>query len=208
MRYYLTTLLLLLSGAIPAQKKFSIHLGAGLGGVIEKKQEIPDCIRRPHIRLGVGAALYYKVRPGFLAGVQVFTGDNLIPTGMCNVYVPATNTEIMDNRSLPATAFLVRSRYYFTQQRKINFYADAGLGIVNYYALIASQNGVSIQSGFAFSPEIGFEEKRLNVSLIGIFGGKTPAQSGFDNFSQQNRTISSIHSQQVYLTLAYKAFSF
>jgi hypothetical protein len=208
MRYYFTALMLLLSGAMAAQKKFTLHLGGGLGGVIEKRQEIPDCIPRKHIRLGAGAAVYYTLRPAFLVGVQVFAGDNLLPIGACNVYIPATNTEIMDNRSLPAAAYLIRSRYYFTKQRKIKFFADAGVGIVNYNALVTAEKGISIQSSFAFSPEIGFEEKGLNVSLLGIFGGRTPSYSGFDSFSNQNRTISTIHSQQLYLKIAYKIFIF
>lgn len=209
MKHLFTAIAVLLGTALLAQKKFNLQIGGGFGGVVEGNNKTPECDRKRTLRLGLGAALYYEAGPAFAAGIHVFTAENLLRVAGCPEYIPATNTEIMDNRSLSATAFLIRNRYYFIQNRKNKFYADAGLGIVNYYALVTAEKGTSVKTSFALSPEIGFEtSQRFSIALFGIFGGNTPAYSGFDSFSNQNREIRANRSQQLFLKIAYKAFKF
>jgi hypothetical protein len=57
------------------------------------------------------------------------------------------------------------------------------------------------------SPEAGIQVSKFNFSLKFILGSKTPAFSGIDpNSNNQKVTIQSIKVQQYYFTASYRLF--
>jgi hypothetical protein len=97
----------------------------------------------------------------------------------------------------------------FTTENKFKPYVDLGIGITNYFtgSVTVDQSRVR-ETSFAVSPEIGVQLSRFNFACVMVFGGNTPAFEGFDSFSNMNVSLSSIKSQQLYVTVGYRIFKF
>lgn len=204
-------LLLLISTTCYSQKKFSTYAGLGMGGVIENKNLIPNCISKGSLRVTGFISQYYQVNSKVLIGLQVLASGDLIATAKCSQYTAATNTRLLSSNSMSATSYLLKGKYMLGTSSKLKPYLDLGIGMVTYsygYVSTETEDGFS-KSNLAVSTEIGIEvSKKLNLACIAIFGGKTPSFSGFDNFSAENKLLQSINSQQLYLTASYRLFQF
>lgn len=203
-------LLLLVSTTCYSQKKFTTHVGLGMGGVLENKNQIPNCTSKTSLRVAGFISQYYKVNDKISIGLQVLSGGDLIGTGKCSQYIATTNTRIVSSNSMSASSFLLRGRYFLSNTTFIKPYFDLGIGTTSYsYGSITAEKGSISRSSFALSSEIGVEiAEKLNIALVGIFGGKTPSFNGFDSFSNENKVLQSIKSQQMYLTVGYRLFRF
>jgi Outer membrane protein beta-barrel domain len=210
MKKNLFAFILLLSTTASAQKKFSTYIGLGMGGVIENKNTIQDCTAKGSPRVGAFISQYYQLNKKLAIGLQLIAGGDLIPTGKCTYYVASENTSYIAPNSLGASNILLKGRYKFNADKKINPYIDLGFGVSTYsYGSITQEQGNISKSSFVVSAEIGVEAfNRGTLSIIGIFGGNTPSSSWLDGFSAQKKVLQSISSQQVYLTIGYKLFQF
>jgi len=206
----LTILLLLISTTCFSQKKFTTHVGLGMGGVLENKNEIPNCTSKTSIRAIAFISQYYKVNDKISIGLQALTSGDLIGTGKCEQYNATTNTRTVSSNSMTANSILLRGRYFLSHGTIIKPYFDIGVGTTSYtYGSITAEQGSISKTSLAFSTEIGLEiADKLNIAYVGIFGGKTPSFTGFDSFSNENKVLQSIRSQQMYLTVGYRLFQF
>ncbi len=206
----LTFLLLLISTTCYSQNKFNTYVGLGMGGVIENKNSISNCTESGSLRVAGFISQYYNINVSISIGLQVLTSGDLIATGGCSQYTASTNTRIESSNRLSANSFLLRGRYTLSLNKKVRPYIDLGIGTTSYsYSTTTTEQGSVSRSSLAISPEIGVEVlKRLNIGCTAIFGGKTPSFTGFDSFSNENKILQSIKSQQIYLTASYRLFQF
>lgn len=164
-------------------------------------------------RIMLSLSQFYNVTENHSIGLQAIASGKLFSilggaSSSCETYDASTNTSTLGYNNLNASRYLIRNRYKF-KKSEASFYADLGLGITNYYyGSITQEKGRATKISFAISPQIGFQFSRLDFSCMMILGGRTPAFKGYDSFSARNVSISSIRSQQLYVTLAVDVFRF
>lgn len=210
MKLKILSFLLLSVTFASAQKRFNIKIGTGMGGTLGENPTVPDAgvpKGSPYITGFISG--YYKFTDNFSLGVQFLTAGQLISSSGGFKYIQATNTKITSGNRLPASSALLRNRYRFLPDKKLSPYIDLGLGITtfSYRSITADVKRVK-KTKFAISPEIGFEVSRFSFGCQVIAGGKTPTFEGFDSFSNQNISLRSTKSMQLYFTAAYKVLGF
>lgn len=192
---------------------FTTSIGMGLGGKVEDK--FPDCSNASNKGRVMGQITQsYSVNKYYRFGIQAILSGRLssmvgAASGSCQTYEPGTNTTTISGNNLSANSVLFRNRLLFSPERKLSFYIDAGLGFTTYsYGSITADKGTVRKTSFAVSPQLGVTLKRFDIAAIAILGGRTPAFAGYDTFSKTNVSLSSIKSQQFYLTFSYDVFRF
>jgi hypothetical protein len=194
-------------------QRFITTIGAGLGGKLEDK--FPDCSNAGGGgRVMAHITQFYSLHTRYQIGIQAITSGRLsamlgASSGACQTYEAGSNTRTLSNNNLNAGSVLLRNRLLFLPGRKKSFYFDLGLGMTTYYyGAITADNGTVKKTSFAVSPQAGLMLKRFDIAAMMILGGRTPAFEGFDTFSNTNVSLSSIKSQQFYVTFSYAVFRF
>ncbi len=191
-------------------QNFTTKVGIGIGDKFER--DFPGC-KSPGGRIMLSLSQFYNVTENHSIGLQAIASGKLTSilggaSGSCETYEASTNTTTIGNNNLNASSYLIRNRYRL-KNSEATFYADLGVGVTNYYyGAITQEKGRATKISFAISPQIGFQFSRLDFSCMMILGGRTPAFEGYDSFSARNVSISSIRSQQLYVTLTVDAFRF
>jgi hypothetical protein len=210
MKSILFITLLFTAAIAPAQKKFSINIGVGMGGLLGETSNLPGCSSpkgSPYIAGFISG--YYKVTENFSSGVQLLASGELVPTDKCTQYIPSTNTIIISGNKLPASSILLRNKYKFFSDKKLTPYIDLGLGITTFtYRSITADVRKVKKTSFAVSPELGFEVLRLSFACQAIIWGKTPVFEGYDSFSNMNKSLRATKSMQLYFSVVYRVFQF
>ena len=194
-------------------QRFTTSIGIGLGGKLEEK--FPDC-SSPSSRGRVMAHItqFYSLNKRYQVGIQAITSGRLSAmvgagSGPCKEYEASTNTNTLSSNNMNAGSVLLRNRLLFSPERRTSFYLDVGVGITTYYyGAVTADEGTVRKTSFAVSPQLGIMLKRFDVAAMAILGGRTPAFKGFDTFGNTNVSLSSIRSQQFYLTFSYAVFRF
>jgi hypothetical protein len=201
---------LVITSLASAQKKFNITIGSGMGGTLGETPTVPDAGVPKGSPYTTGfLSVYYKVNDNFSSGIQFLGAGQLISTDKGSKYIAATNTKIVSGNRLPASSILLRSRYKFLTERKLNPYIDLGLGITTFtYRSITADVSRVKKTNFAISPELGFEMRRFSFAAQAILGGSTRTFEGFDSFSNTNISLRSTKALQLYFSIAYKVFQF
>ena len=194
-------------------QRFATSIGVGLGGKVEDK--FPDCDAASNKGRVMGhITQFYSPHKNYRIGIQGILSGRLsgmvgAASGSCQKYDASTNTKTVSGNNLDASSLLLRNRVFFSPERKLSFYLDLGLGITTYsYGSITKDEGRISKTSFGISPQAGIMLKRFDIAAMMIFGGRTPEFQGFDTFSNTNVSISSIKSQQFYLTFSYDVFRF
>ena len=194
-------------------QRFTTTIGVGLGSKLEKK--FPDCSDASSKgRVMAQISQYYSLSKRYQIGLQGITSGRLsgmlgVGSGPCERYEASSNIKTLSNNNLNAGAVLLRNRLLFSPERRRTFYFDLGIGMTTYYyGAITADKGTVRKSSFAVSPQAGMMLKRFDIAAMMIFGGRTPAFEGFDTFSNTNVALSSIRSQQFYVTFSYAVFRF
>lgn len=195
-------------------QKFVAKIGLGLGGKFETR--FPACTSNKGNKGRIMATIsqFYLPSETYHIGLQAITSGRLFSiiggaAGTCESYDATTNTRTLNYNNLNAASFLLRNRLLFGKGRKLNYYGDIGLGVTTYsYGSITADKGTVRKTSFAISPGVGLYFNRFEVSCLAILGGKTPNYTGYDSFSANNVSLSSISSQQLYVTLQYSLLRF
>ena len=157
---------------------------------------------------------FYSLNTRYQIGIQVITSGRLsgmlgAGSGPCEMYETSSNTRTLSSNNLNAGSVLLRNRLLFSPERKKSFYLDVGIGMTTYYyGSVTADEGTVRKTSLAVSPQIGMMLNRFDVAAMMILGGRTPAFEGFDSFSNTNVSLSSIRSQQFYVTFSYAVFRF
>lgn len=191
-----------------AQSGPEVLIGVGLGGVLGEKPTVPDCgVDKGSPYLAAQVSGFYRWESGFALGLQVLTAGQIVPTGKCSIYDQVTNTTIVSGNKLPVSSALAHGRVYFTGHRSVAPYLDLGVGITAFtYRSITQDVQKVSEVKLAVSPALGLRWNRLQVETRFILGGRTPEFEGFDEFSDQNISLRSTKSVQLYFMLAYCVF--
>ena len=200
--------------SLPAfSQRFTTSIGTGLGGKLEEK--FPDCSSASaRGRAMAHITQFYSLNRTYQIGLQGILSGRLssmvgAASGSCDMYEASTNTRTISGNNLSAGSLLLRNRVLFSPQRKTSFYLDVGVGMTTYsYGAITADKGTVRKTSFAVSPQAGLMLKRFDIAAMMILGGRTPAFKGFDSFSNTNVSLSSIKSQQFYVTFSYAVFRF
>ena len=194
-------------------QRFTTTIGAGLGGKLEEK--FPGCSDASSSgRIMAHITQFYSLHPRYQIGIQAIISGRLsgtlgVSSGPCQMYEAGSNTRTLSSNNLNAGSVLLRNRLLFSPGRRKSFYLDVGIGMTTYsYGAITADEGTVRKTSFAVSPQAGMMLKRFDIAAIMILGGRTPAFEGFDTFSNTNVSLSSIMSQQFYLTFSYAVFRF
>jgi hypothetical protein len=194
-------------------QRFTTIIGVGLGGKLEEK--FPDCSDAS--RSGSVMAhftQFYSLNTRYQIGIQAITSGRLsgmlgASSGPCQTYEASSNTRTLSSNNLNAGSILLRNRLLFSPGRRKSFYLDLGIGMTTYsYGAVTADKGTVTKSSFVISPQAGMMLKRFDIAAMMILGGRTPAFEGFDTYSNTNVSLSSITSQQFYLTFSYAVFRF
>ena len=157
---------------------------------------------------------FYSVNTKYQIGIQGIISGRLsgmvgAGSGPCEMYEAGSNTRTLSSNNLNAGSVLLRNRLLFSSGRRNSFYLDLGIGMTTYsYGTITADKGTVKKTSFAVSPQAGMMLKRFDIAAMMILGGQTPAFEGFDTFSNTNVSLSSIKSQQFYITFSYAIFRF
>jgi hypothetical protein len=194
-------------------QRFTTTIGAGLGGKVEEK--FPDCsAASSRGRVMAHVTQFYSLHTRYQIGIQAITSGRLsamvgASSGSCQTYEPGSNTTTLSNNNLNASSVLLRNRLLFSPGSRKSFYFDLGIGMTTYYyGAITADKGTVKKTSFAVSPQAGMMLKRFDIAAMMILGGRTPAFEGFDTFSNTNVSLSSIRSQQFYVSFSYAVFRF
>ena len=194
-------------------QRFTTIIGTGLGGKIEEK--FPGCSdATSRGRAMAHITQFYSVNARYQIGIQGIISGRLSSmigagSGSCQMYEASSNTRTISSNNLSAGSVLFRNRLLFSPGRRNSFYLDVGLGMTSYfYGSITADKGTVRKTSFAVSPQAGMMLKRFDIAAMFILGGRTPAFNGFDSFSNTNVSMSSIKSQQFYLTFSWAVFRF
>ena len=194
-------------------QRFTTTIGAGLGGKLEEK--FPDCSdASSRCRVMGHITQFYSLNSRYQLGIQGIISGRLsgmlgAGSGSCDIYEAGSNTRTVSGNNLSAGSLLLHNRLLFSPGKSKSFYLDVGIGMTTYsYGAITADKGTVRKSRFAVSPQIGMMLKRFDIAAMMILGGQTPAFEGFDTFSNTNVSLSSIKSQQFYITFSYAVFRF
>lgn len=209
MRFSIVLLLLCISYLSFSQNKFSTKIGLGVGSVDEKK--FPDCEKRERNRFTLSIAQYMSLGSKYSIGIEAMTSGD-IWTGNrvdCDIHDVVTNTTTPNYNNLKASNYFIRTQYVFDTKKEIKPFLNLGIGLVDYiYGSVPEDRKRVRKVSLGISPEIGINVSNLEISLKLILGGETPEFNGFDTFSGNNISLSSIKSQQLYFNVAYPIFQF
>ena len=194
-------------------QRFTTTIGAGLGGKVEEK--FLNCSGAGNRgRAMAHITQFYSVNTRYQIGIQGITSGRLSTmlgagSGPCKEYEASSNTMTLSGNNMNAGSVLLRNRLLFSPGRKKSFYLDVGVGMTTYYyGAVTADEGTVRKTSFAVSPQVGMMLKRFDIAAMMILGGRTPAFKGFDTFSNTNVSLSSITSQQIYVTFSYAVFRF
>ena len=194
-------------------QRFTTTIGAGLGANLEEK--FPDCSNTSSSgRVMAHITQFYSLKTRYQIGIQAITSGRLsgmlgAASGPCQEYEASSNTRTLSSNNMNAGSVLLRNRLLFSPERKKSFYLDVGIGMTTYYyGSVTADEGTVRKTSLAVSPQIGMMLKRFDVAAMMILGGRTPTFEGFDSFSNTNVSLSSIRSQQFYVTFSYAVFRF
>lgn len=208
----LPSLFLFLSLPVLSQR-FTTMIGAGLGGKVE--EQFPNCSgASSRGRVMAHVTQFYSLNTRYQIGIQAITSGRLSgmlggASGPCDEYEASSNTRTISSNNLNAGSILLRNRLLFSPERRSSFYLDVGLGMTTYYyGSVTKDKGTVRKTSFAISPQAGLMLRRFDIAAMMILGGRTPSFNGFDSFSNTNVSLSSIKSQQFYVTFSYAVFRF
>lgn len=211
MKIFLLTACILVFMKVSAQS-FTTKIGMGIGGKFEK--DFPGCSQKSNSgRIMGSVSQYYAPTINYSIGLQAITSGKLFSmiggsASSCEIYDDVNDKIIIGYNNLNASSYFLRNRYRFKESNN-SFYADLGLGITNYYyGAITGDNRRAKKISFAISPQIGFQFSRFDLGCLFILGGQTPAYEGYNSFRQKNVSLTSIKSQQLYITFSYDVLKF
>lgn len=193
-------------------QNYTTKIGLGIGGKFEKS--FPGCSEKSTGgRIMASLSQYYAPSKKYSIGLQAITSGKLFSiigglAGGCEIYDDVNDKIIIGYNNLNASSYFLRNRYKIKEANN-TFYADLGLGITNYYyGAITEENGRASKISFAISPQIGFQFSRLDLGCLLILGGRTPEYEGYNNSRQKHVSLTSIKSQQLYITMSYDVVRF
>jgi hypothetical protein len=195
-----------------AQKPFSTYVDLGVGSNFEKS--FPNCNKKDVGRITISASQYFDISKNYAIGVEAVASSRFLSFirfgdgGPCREYDAITNTKIENFNNLNASSILLRGRYALETKKSVKPFMSLGIGLTTYaFNSITYEHRVA-KSHAAISPQIGVMINGFSLSCKMIFGGVTPSFEGYDSFSQKNVSLSSIKSQQLYITAGFRLFRF
>lgn len=209
MRIFISILLVSVSFLSFSQKKFSTLISLGVGSVFETK--FPNCEKRERNRFAFSLTQYMSLGNKYAIGIEAISSGDIWTANRvdCDRHDVTTNTTTPNHNNLKASNFFVRTQYTFDTQKKFKPFVSLGIGAINYFYGSISEDQKRIRKiSLGVSPELGVKVSSFEISLKLILGGETPEFNGFNTFSGNNISLSSIKSQQLYFNVAYPIFKF